>query len=115
MRRRRTGAGAEGRAERHLIPNYPESGRLRSSNSSLSIFFSGSIETLFRIFPQPVLRVILFLAGAQLALGVCDMGDKKNDRFVVLTTTAFAIWNIGIAFVFGIGLHYLLKRNLVKL
>lgn len=81
----------------------------------LAIFFSGSIDTLFRIFPQPVLGVILFLAGAQLALGVCGMGDKKSDRFVVVTTAAFALWNIGLAFVFGIGLHYLLKRNLVKL
>lgn len=82
----------------------------------LAIFFSASIETLFRIFPTPVLGVILFLTGAQLALGTC--GTKtfgKNENFVMFTTAAFAIWNIGIAFVFGAVVYHLLKRRIISL
>jgi MFS superfamily sulfate permease-like transporter len=81
----------------------------------LALFFSGSIETIFKIFPVPVLGVILFLTGGQLALGSCDFGRTKNDRFVSLTVAACAMWNIGVAFVFGMALHHLLKRGLVKL
>ena len=81
----------------------------------LALFFSGSIETIFKIFPVPVLGVILFLTGGQLALGSCDLGRTKNDRFVSLTVAACAMWNIGIAFVLGLALHHLLKRGLIKL
>jgi MFS superfamily sulfate permease-like transporter len=81
----------------------------------LALFFSGSIETIFALFPGPVLGVILFLTGGQLALGVPAMGERTEDRFVVLVTAALAVWNIGIAFVFGAVLHYLLGRKLVKL
>lgn len=82
---------------------------------SVALFFAGSIETIFRIFPAPVLGVILFLTGAQLALGSCDFGKSKNDRFVTLTVAAFAMWNIGLAFVFGMFLHHALKRGWVRL
>lgn len=81
----------------------------------LAFFFSGSIEVLFKVFPQPILGVILFLAGAQLALGTCEGWEKKTDRFVLLATAPFAMWNVGIAFVFGAAAHYLLKRGIVKI
>jgi MFS superfamily sulfate permease-like transporter len=81
----------------------------------LALFLSGSIETILRIFPTPVLGVILFLTGAQLALGSCDFGTDKNDRFVTLTTAAFSMWNIGIAFVLGMLVHHALKRGWIKL
>jgi len=82
---------------------------------SVALFFGGSVETIFRVFPAPVLGVILFLTGAQLALGSCDFGKYKNDRFVTLTVAAFAMWNIGLAFVFGMLLHQALKRGWVSL
>ena len=81
----------------------------------LALFFSGSIETIFRIFPTPVLGVILFLTGGQLALGSCDFGEGKNDRFVTLTTAAFSMWNIGLAFVFGMALYHAFRKGWVKL
>jgi hypothetical protein len=81
----------------------------------LALFFSGSVETIFRIFPAPVLGVILFLAGAQLALGSCDFGKTKNDRFVSLTVAACAVWNVGIAFLFGMALYHAFNRGWVKL
>jgi MFS superfamily sulfate permease-like transporter len=81
----------------------------------IALFFSDSVETMFRIFPAPVLGVILFLTGAQLALGSCDFGKNKNDRFVSLVTAACAIWNIGLAFVIGVITYHLLRRGWVKL
>lgn len=39
---------------------------------ALALFFSGSIDVLLRLFPVPMLGAILFLTGAQLALGSCD-------------------------------------------
>jgi hypothetical protein len=70
---------------------------------------------LFKIFPRPVLGAILFLAGSEIALGTCHDGFDKKARFVMYTTTAWALWNISIAFVFGVVVHQLLKREIVKL
>ena len=81
----------------------------------VALFFSGSVETIFKIFPAPVLGVILFLTGAQLALGSCDFGKSKEDRFVSLVTAGCAVWNIGLAFVIGVATYHLLKRRWVKL
>jgi MFS superfamily sulfate permease-like transporter len=81
----------------------------------LALFLSGSIETVFRIFPIPVLGVILFLTGGQLALGSCDFGESKNDRFVTLTTAAFSMWNIGLAFIFGMALYHAFRKGWVRL
>lgn len=79
------------------------------------MFFSGSGHTLLKIFPIPILGVILFFTGAQLALGSCALGEKKNDRFVSLITAACAVWNIGIAFVVGVAAYHPLRRGLAKL
>ncbi len=80
----------------------------------LAVFLSGSVETIFRMFPRPVLGVILFLAGGQLALGARG-ADGRANRFVLVTTAAFSMWNIGIAFVFGVALDYVLRRKIVRL
>ncbi|OGA53952.1 MAG: hypothetical protein A3G24_02895 [Betaproteobacteria bacterium RIFCSPLOWO2_12_FULL_62_13] len=81
----------------------------------LALFASGSIETVFKIFPTPVLGVILFLTGAQLALGSCDFSGDKNNRFVSLVTAACAVWNIGLAFVLGLALYHALDKGWVRL
>jgi MFS superfamily sulfate permease-like transporter len=82
---------------------------------ALAFFFSASIATLFAIFPKAVLGVILFMTGAQLALGSCDIGKEKDDRFVTLVTAAFSIWNVGLAFVVGMALVQALRRRWVRL
>jgi MFS superfamily sulfate permease-like transporter len=82
---------------------------------SLALFFSGSVEALFKLFPAAVLGVILFLTGAQLALGSCDFSKDKGERFVTLITAAFAVWNVGIAFVVGMAGAYAAKRGLLRL
>jgi len=80
----------------------------------VALFLGDSIGTLFRLFPPPALGVILFLAGAELAMGSRDPGAEKLDRFVVLTTAAFAVWNVGIAVVFGFAAHHASKRGWLK-
>lgn len=81
----------------------------------VGLFFSGSVGTLLRLFPPCVLGVILFLTGAQLALGACDISEDKGERFVTVITGALAVWNVGIAFVVGVGGYWLNKRNLLRL
>ncbi len=82
---------------------------------SLAFFFSGSIQTIFGLMAQPVLGVILFLTGAQLALGSCDFSKDKGERFITLATAAFALWNVGLAFVVGILLHQIARRGWLRL
>ena len=79
------------------------------------LFLSASIVTLFRMFPPNVLGVILFMAGLQLALGSRDSGAEKADRFVVLATAAFAIWNVGAAVLFGILAHQASQRGWLRI
>jgi hypothetical protein len=57
------------------------------------------------------LGVILFLTGAQLALGACDIPKDKGERFVLVVTGALAVWNVGIAFVVGIAGYWLNKKG----
>jgi hypothetical protein len=74
----------------------------------LAVFFSGSIQTLFRMFPTPILGVILFLAGAQLAWGSGTFFKQTRGagRLVMFATAATALWNVGAAFLVGVTLDY---------
>jgi predicted benzoate:H+ symporter BenE len=79
------------------------------------VLLPSSISIIFQLFPTSVLGVILFFAGLQLALGSRDTSSEKADRFIVLATAGLAVWNVGVAVLFGIAVHYLAKRNLLKL
>jgi MFS superfamily sulfate permease-like transporter len=81
----------------------------------LAVFFSGSVAAGFRVLPDAVLGVILFLTGAQLALGACDFSPDKRERFITLITAAFALWNVGAAFVVGLCAAFMAKRDWLKL
>ena len=81
----------------------------------LALFFGGSIETLLKLFPSALLGVILFLTGTQLALGSCEFSSDKNERFATLVTAAFAIWNVGVAFLAGAAIVYCMKRGWIRL
>jgi len=82
--------------------------------TGLALFFAGSVGTVFRLFPPSVLGVILFIAGAELALGSRDPGAAKEDRFVVIATAAFGVVNVGIAVVFGVLAHHAAKRGWLR-
>lgn len=79
------------------------------------VLLPSSISTIFQLFPTSVLGVILFFAGLQLALGSRDTSSEKADRFIVLATAGLAVWNVGVAVLFGIAVHYLAKRGWLKL
>lgn len=81
----------------------------------VALFFSSSVTTLLRIFPEAVIGVVLFLTGAQLALGACDISKDKGERFATVVTAALAIWNVGIAFVVGSLIYLLSRRGWLKL
>ena len=81
----------------------------------LAMFFGGSMMTIFQLFPAPVLGVILFLAGAELALGGRSHDQERGGRFVVLTTAVFAMWNVGVAVIFGALVYYAGQREWIKM
>jgi hypothetical protein len=81
----------------------------------IALFFSDSVAIIFKIFPNAILGVILFFAGAELAIAVRDIGDKKPDFYVMLIVAAFSMWNMGAAFLAGIILDNSLRRGWLKL
>lgn len=81
----------------------------------IALLFSESVGTLLRLFPAPALGVMLFLAGVQLALGSCDFSHDKGERFVTLGTAALSVFNVGVAFVFGIATLWIVRRGWLRL
>ncbi len=82
---------------------------------TLALFFSNSVGLLFQIFPKAVLGVILFFAGAELAITTKDIGSKKEDVYVMLVVAGFAMWNMGAAFLAGVILYQALHRGWLKI
>jgi len=81
----------------------------------IALFFSDSVAIFFKIFPNAILGVILFFAGSELAIVVRDIGDKKSDFCVMLIVAAFAMWNMGAAFLAGVILDNSLRREWIKI
>jgi MFS superfamily sulfate permease-like transporter len=81
----------------------------------VALFFSDSVVTLLKIFPLPVLGVVLFLTGAQLALGSCDFSKNKHERFATLITAGCSVWNVGLGFLLGWLVLAALRRGYVRL
>jgi hypothetical protein len=81
----------------------------------IALFFSDSVSIIFKIFPNAILGVILFFAGSELAIVVKDIGDKKSDFYVMLVVAAFAMWNMGAAFLVGIILDNSLRKGWLKI
>jgi MFS superfamily sulfate permease-like transporter len=82
---------------------------------AIGLLFSDSVTTLLKVFPLPVLGVVLFLTGAQLALGSCDFGNHKDERFATLVTAGCSVWNVGLGFALGWAVLVLLRRGWVRL
>jgi hypothetical protein len=80
-----------------------------------ALFFADSIATLFRLFPMPVLGVILFFAGMELATTSASGESTRNDRTVLVVTAGIALWNMGAAYLAGLILFHALRRGLVRL
>lgn len=80
-----------------------------------ALLFSGAVATLMHLFPSAIHGVVLFLTGAQLALGGSDLSQDKGERFVTVMTAALAVWNVGVAFVVSAAAYCLHSRKLVRL
>ncbi len=53
----------------------------------------------------------MFFAGSELAIVVKDIGARKSDFYVMLIVAAFAMWNMGVAFLEGVVLDNSLRRG----
>ncbi|WP_428559534.1 MAG: putative sulfate/molybdate transporter [Solidesulfovibrio sp. DCME] len=81
----------------------------------IALFFSQSVAVIFKMFPPAILGVILFLAGAELAVTVRDIGTKKSEFYVMVVVAGFAMWHMGVAFLVGVLLDNALRREWIKI
>jgi predicted benzoate:H+ symporter BenE len=78
------------------------------------LFLSDSVALLFQVFPRPILGVILFFAGIELALVIKDIRLKSSNLFVLLITAGCAMWNMGVAYLAGLIIYYCLHRRWIN-
>lgn len=81
----------------------------------VALFLSASVDTLFRLFPMPVLGVILFFGGMELAASANGDGASRPDRAVMVVTAGIALWNMGAGYCAGLLLDHAVKRGFVRL
>lgn len=81
----------------------------------VALFLSSSVDTVFRLFPMPVLGVILFFGGMELAGAADGGGASRSDRAVMVVTAGIALWNIGAGYGAGLVLHHAARRGLIRL
>jgi len=79
------------------------------------LFLSDSVALLFQVFPRPILGVILFFAGVELALVIRDIKLQRQNLFVLVVTAGTAMWNMGVAYLAGLLLYYGLQRRWIKM
>jgi len=82
---------------------------------AIALFYADSVATLFRLFPSPVLGVILFFGGMELAASVNGEPYSRAERTVLVVTAGIALWNMGVAYLAGLLLHHAVRRGLVRL
>jgi MFS superfamily sulfate permease-like transporter len=83
--------------------------------TGLALFYADSVATVFRLFPPPILGVILFFGGMGLAASVNAESYGRAERTVLVVTAGVALWNVGAAYVAGLLLHHASQRGLVRL
>jgi hypothetical protein len=81
----------------------------------IALFFADSTGTLLRLFPLPVLGVILLFGGLELA-GAGSLEERSSaDRTVLVLTAGLALWNMGAAYLTGLILYHAARRHLITL
>jgi hypothetical protein len=79
----------------------------------IGLFCADSVATLFKLFPQALLGVILMFGGLELAAGVHGTGQKE-DRYVMLFTAGVSMWNMGVGYLAGLVLWHAYQRGWLK-
>jgi MFS superfamily sulfate permease-like transporter len=77
---------------------------------AIAFFFADAVVVLFRLLPEGVLGVILFVTGLHLASGTANLPADRATRVIVLATAAIAVVNVAAAFVAGLLFHHLRAR-----
>jgi MFS superfamily sulfate permease-like transporter len=80
-----------------------------------ALFFADSVATVFRLFPLPVLGVILFFGGIELAVGINGDTFSRSERTVLVVTAGIALWNMGVAYLAGLLLYHAAQRGILRL
>jgi MFS superfamily sulfate permease-like transporter len=80
-----------------------------------ALFYADSMATLFRLFPLPILGVILFFGGLELAASVNGEPFSRVDRTVMVATAGIALWNMGAAYIAGLLIYHAARRGLFRL
>jgi len=77
----------------------------------LALAFGPSAMSLLTLIPAPVLGVLLFFAGAELALMLVDLSDRTS-LFIAISVAGIALGtrNMGIAFASGIVIEQIISR-----
>jgi len=81
----------------------------------VALFFADSTGTLLRLFPLPVLGVILLFGGLELAGAGTTEEAAPEDRAVLVLTAGLALWNMGVAYLTGLVLYHAVRRRLITL
>jgi SulP family sulfate permease len=77
-----------------------------------SLLFGPQVLAIVKLVPLSVLGALLIFAGAQLAMTVRDVGDRK-EFFVCMSMLGITLAsNLALGYLVGIGLHYLLRRDM---
>ena len=81
----------------------------------LAIFLGPSAVTILHLIPLSILGVLLVFAGTQLGLMIKDV-RKKEDFFVIIAMLGIALaTNLGVAFIIGLIIAYVLKIGKLKI
>ncbi len=80
----------------------------------MGLFFSDSVSLIFKVFPPSILGVILFFAGVQLALAVKDIKLKRQNLAVLVITAGISMWNMGVAYITGLALYYMVRKKWIE-
>jgi sulfate permease, SulP family len=99
-----------------LAAHYRFGARSAGSNLIIGFFMVGSVILLgdgllqlFNLIPLAVLGVLLFFAGAQLAMTILD-SQTRADIFIILTMLALTLTsNLAVGFMAGLGLALVMK------
>jgi hypothetical protein len=84
----------------------------------LGLFFSAGFSEVIKVFPLPVLGVLLFFEGLALVRLIRDLADSPSDFNVALLVGMMALllpYGYVVALVAGTALAYLCRRGVVAL
>jgi MFS superfamily sulfate permease-like transporter len=82
---------------------------------AMALFLSDSVATVFRLLPLPVLGVVLFFGGLELAASTNGEPMSREARTIMVLTAGLALWNMGAAYVAGLVLYHAARRGIVRL